>query len=194
VRRGIQAAREAGFAGSKLNTVAIRGFNDDELGPIARFAWDQGMHPRFIEVMPMAGGELFVPGDLLPAHEIRDRVARDLGASLVADGGEGVRGLGPASYWRVVGGPYAGRRLGTIGALTENFCRDCNRLRISATGQIHGCLARDQAADLRDALRGGGPGAVERVVRRVLADKQDGHAFERDGSGGPQKAMISIGG
>jgi len=105
-----------------------------------------------------------------------------------------VRGYGPATYWRVSEGPWTGRRLGTIAAMTENFCSECNRLRISATGQIHACLARDEAADLRGALRSGERERVEAVVRHVLAHKQDGHAFELDGSGGPRKAMIMIGG
>lgn len=196
VHAGIEAARAAGFANIKLNTVAVRGFNDDELADLTRFAWDRGLHPRFIEVMPMSEGELFMPGELMSAVEIRDRVASDLGLDLEADAGEGVRGFGPATYWRVLSGPNAGRRLGTIAAMTENFCGDCNRLRISATGQIHACLARDESADLRAALRSGeaAHARVEAVVRHVLANKKDGHAFELDGSGGPRKAMVMIGG
>ncbi|MBV1861323.1 MAG: hypothetical protein KUG77_23090, partial [Nannocystaceae bacterium] len=70
----------------------------------------------------------------------------------------------------------------------------CNRLRVSATGQLHGCLARDETGDLRAALRGGRVGDVERVVQRVLVTKRDAHAFGLDGRGGPRKAMMSIGG
>jgi cyclic pyranopterin phosphate synthase len=194
VLRGIDAAREAGVARLKLNTVAIRGFNDDELAEIARYAWERDAHPRFIEVMPMASGELFMPGELLSAEEIRDRVATDLDAAVHPDAGKGVRGYGPASYWRVASGQWRGRRLGTIGAMTENFCADCNRLRISATGQMQACLARDDAADLRAALRSEESGALESVVRSVLAEKKDQHDFSLDGTGGPRKAMISIGG
>jgi cyclic pyranopterin phosphate synthase len=191
---GVDAALAAGFENIKLNTVAIRGFNDDELAAISRFAWDRGLHPRFIELMPMAQGELFVPGELIGAHEVRERIAVELGLELEPDDGAGVRGHGPATYWRVGKGAFAGRRLGTIAAMTENFCADCNRLRISATGQIHACLARDESADLRAALRSSESGRVETVVRHVLANKKDGHAFELDGSGGPRKAMIMIGG
>lgn len=191
---GLEAARAAGLASLKINTVAIRGFNDDELADLARFAWDRSMTPRFIEVMPMAGGELFVPGALMSAAEVRDAIADRLGSALVPDDGAGVRGAGPASYVRVVDGPYAGARLGTIGAMTENFCATCNRLRLSATGQLHGCLARDDAGDLRGALRTGGPAAVEQVVARVLGTKLEGHGFHLDGTGGPNKTMLSIGG
>jgi cyclic pyranopterin phosphate synthase len=192
---GIAAARSAGFTRLKLNTVAVQGFNDDELADLCRFAWSNDATPRFIELMPMAGGRLFVPGELMPAAQIRGRIAEGIGAALVADDGEGVRGHGPASYFRVVDGPHAGRRIGTIAALTENFCASCNRLRVSATGQLHACLARDDAGDLRAALRApDAPERLERALRHALANKRDGHAFELDGRGGPDKAMISIGG
>jgi cyclic pyranopterin phosphate synthase len=194
VLNGIEAATAAGFSPLKINTVAIRGFNDDELGDIACFAWHHGAVPRFIELMPMAGGELFVPGELMPAAQVRDAVAEAIGAPLLADDGAGVRGAGPATYWRVASGPHRGRRLGTIAAMTENFCPSCNRLRLSATGQLHACLARDETGDLRAAVRSGDPTVLEDVVRAVLGTKRDGHGFKMDGTGGPQKAMISIGG
>ena len=194
VLAGLAAASAAGFTGIKLNTVAVRGFNDDEIGPLALWAWARGHVPRFIEVMPMSAGRLFVPGELMPAAEIRAHIAAAAGAALVPDAGEGVRGLGPATYWRVTAGPHAGRRVGVIAALTENFCATCNRLRVSATGQLHNCLARDDTGDLRSALRPLDPGALASRVRAVLGHKQPGHEFDRDGHGGPNKAMISIGG
>lgn len=191
---GIEAAAAAGLGPVKLNTVALRGFNDDELADIARFAWAGGHVPRFIELMPMSSGELYAPGDLLPAAEIRDRIARDVGGRAVPDDGVGVRGAGPATYHRIEGGRHDGRRFGTIAAMTENFCASCNRLRVSASGQLHACLARDESGDLRAALRSGDDGALERAVRTVMGNKQDRHAFEVDGTGGPTKAMVSIGG
>jgi cyclic pyranopterin phosphate synthase len=194
VLAGLDAAAAAGLRPLKLNTVAVAGFNDDELPAIARFAWERGIVPRFIEVMPMAGGELFVPGELMPAAEVRARVAEGLGLRLEPDDGAGVRGAGPATYWRAVGGPFDGRRLGVIAAMTENFCETCNRLRISATGQLHACLARDDTGDLRSALRSHDPDRLEAVVRAALGTKRDGHGFNLDGSGGPTKAMVSIGG
>lgn len=194
VLAGIEAAAAAGLSPLKLNTVAVAGFNDDELPVLVRFAWERDIVPRFIEVMPMAGGDLYVPGQLMPAAEIRARVAEALGLRLEPDDGHGVRGAGPATYWRAVGGPFDGRRLGTIAAMTENFCETCNRLRISATGQLHACLARDDTGDLRSALRSQDPDRLEAVVRAALGTKRDGHGFNRDGSGGPAKAMVSIGG
>ncbi len=195
---GIEAARAAGLEPIKLNTVAIRGFNDDELGELCRFAWDRDLTPRFIELMPMAEGRLFVPGELMPAAELRASIAADLGAELepVRDMrvGQGIRGYGPATYWRVSDGRYAGRRLGTIAAITENFCDSCNRLRVAANGQLQACLARDDAGELRAALRRGDVAAVEAVVRDVLGAKRERHGFDDQGGGGPAKAMISIGG
>ena len=194
VLAGIDAARQAGFSPIKLNTVAIRSFNDDELADLCRFAWARRLVPRFIEPMPMFGGALYVPGSLISGSEVRQRIAAELGAKLVSDAAEDVRGLGPASYWRVVGGSHAGERLGTIAPMTENFCASCNRLRISATGQLHACLAYDDAGDLRAALRSTDPTRLESVVRTILAGKREGHAFVGDGHGGPLKAMVSIGG
>lgn len=194
VLAGLTAAQQAGFSRIGINTVAIAGFNDGELPELASFAWDRGFVPRFIEVMPMAGGELFVPGELMRAAQVRRSIGEACGGAVVGDDGEGVRGSGPASYWRIEGGPRHGRRFGTIAAMTENFCSSCNRLRVSATGQLHGCLARDETGDLRAALRAPAPGRLEAVVRDVLGTKRDGHGFDLDGTGGPTKAMISIGG
>ncbi|PRQ04937.1 GTP 3',8-cyclase MoaA [Enhygromyxa salina] len=193
---GFAAAHAVGLP-LKLNTVAVRGFNDDELGALCRFAWQHDATPRFIELMPMAGGRLFVPGELMPAAEIRERVGAELGAVVeLADQPQGP--FGPAQYYVLRGGAHDGRRFGTIAAMTENFCGSCNRLRVSATGQLHACLARDDAGDLRGALRSAqgeaGAAALERVVRTALGHKRDAHGFEQTGEGGPRKAMISIGG
>jgi cyclic pyranopterin phosphate synthase len=193
---GIDAVRALGLS-LKLNTVAVRGFNDGELASICKFAWERDATPRFIEVMPMAGGRLFVPGELMPAAEIRARVGAELGATTVEHierAGRARGPVGPAEYFVVHGGAHDGRRFGTIAAMTENFCGTCNRLRVSATGQLHACLARDDSGDVRAALRSGDPGRLEQVVRSALGLKRDTHGFELGGGGGPNKAMISIGG
>lgn len=197
VLAGIEAASAAGFRGIKINTVTVRGFNSDELGELALWAWEHGHVPRFIELMPMSGGRLFVPGELLAAQEIRAAIAEAAGGPLVADSGAGVSGLGPATYWRVAGGPHAGQKLGVIAPMTENFCAGCNRLRISASGRLHNCLARDDTGDLRSVLRRPGPAdpdELETRVRLLLGHKQIGHGFTLDGRGGPEKPMIGIGG
>jgi cyclic pyranopterin phosphate synthase len=189
---GIDTAVCAGLHPVKLNTVALRGFNDDELAALAEFAWSRGCVPRFIELMPMAEGELYVPGGLMPAAEIRARIASELDATIASDAGAGIRG--PATYWRVLDGPHAGRRFGTIAAVSDCFCATCNRLRASATGQLHACLARDEHWDLRAAVRSGDAARFEATVRRVVHHKPVSHGFALDGSGGPTKAMVTIGG
>jgi cyclic pyranopterin phosphate synthase len=192
VLAGIEAARAAGIAPIKLNVVALRGFNDDELGAICVHAWERGLTPRFIEWMPMSSGELYAPGSMLPAAEIRARVEAHLGEPLVPDVAPGgaSASLGPSRYWRSSRGV-----LGIISAMSEHFCDTCNRVRLSAVGELHTCLAHDDAVDLRTILRGGGvDGDVERAVRDALGVKRVGHEFTRDGGGGPRKSMVSIGG
>jgi len=78
--------------------------------------------------------------------------------------------------------------------MTEHFCDTCNRLRLSATGALHACLAHDDAVDLRAPLRAGGATAVASAIRAALAKKRDGHTFQLVGLGGPRKAMVQIGG
>jgi cyclic pyranopterin phosphate synthase len=194
VLSGIEAARAAGFTRIKLNTVAVKGFNDVEVGALCHYAWSRRLVPRFIEQMPMAGGQLYVPGALLSAAEIRALVERaHPGARLVPDGE--ARGAGPARYWRLQGpGAPADAVVGIISPMTEHFCDTCNRVRLSAAGALHTCLAYDDAIDLREVLRQAGPDAVVATIREAVQGKRDGHVFDVIGIGGPRKAMIQIGG
>jgi cyclic pyranopterin phosphate synthase len=198
VLAGVDAACAAGFAVIKTNTVAIKGFNDGEVAALCAYAWSRGVVPRFIEQMPMAGGEMFVPGELLSAQEIRDLVqSATPGTALVAEGGGAARGAGPARYWRLDDdglGAGAPRRFGIISAMTEHFCDTCNRVRVSASGALHACLGYDDAVDLRAVLRSDGEAAVVAAIRRAVSGKRSAHSFGLLGIGGPRKSMISIGG
>jgi len=198
VLAGIEAARTAGFASIKINTVSVKGFNDAETGALCRWSWSRGLVPRFIEQMPMASGELYVPGELMSAAEIRSAVAADHpGSTVVADDGGAARGAGPARYFLVTGpaqSAEAARRFGIISPMTEHFCTTCNRLRLSTAGALHACLAHDDAVDLRGPLHAGGPEAVARAIRAALGRKRPGHTFQLIGLGGPRKAMVQIGG
>jgi cyclic pyranopterin phosphate synthase len=195
VLEGLAAARAAGFAGIKLNAVAVRGFNDDEVPAICSYAWERGMIPRFIEQMPMADGALFVPGLFMSAREIRDAIARaHPAARLVPEAPSRAAGAGPARYLRVEGLAGGVKRFGIISAMTEHFCDTCNRLRLSASGALHTCLGYDDATDLRSRLRSGGEEAVVDAIRAAVGAKRDGHAFGLIGIGGPKKAMVQIGG
>jgi cyclic pyranopterin phosphate synthase len=186
---GIEAARAAGIRVIKLNVVALRGFNEHELGALCDYAWARGITPRFIEWMPMSSGELYAPGALLPAADIRARVTAHVGETLVPDVAPGAH-VGPSRYWRTSRGV-----IGIISAMSEHFCDTCNRVRLSAVGALHACLAHDDAVDLRTILRSGGADTdVERAIRAALGVKRPGHEFTIGGAGGPSKAMVSIGG
>lgn len=197
VLAGLSAARNAGFAQIKLNAVAIKGFNDDEVASLCAFAWEQGFVPRFIEQMPMGEGALYVPGALMSAAEIRHALlAAHPGASLIADEAHDVRGGGPARYLRLEADDWAGppRRVGIISPITEHFCDTCNRVRLSSAGTLATCLAHDGGADLREPLRRGGPDAVAAAIRQAVAVKPPSHLFQVGGTGGPRKLMVHIGG
>jgi cyclic pyranopterin phosphate synthase len=185
---GIDAARAAGLK-VKLNAVALRGVNDDEVAAICAWAWARGITPRFIEHMPMSDGAVYAAGAHLPAAAIRAAVEAAFGGPLVAR--EGAPTEGPA---RVLALPD-GRALGIISAMSEHFCATCNRLRLTSTGELHTCLGHDDATDLRTLLRGGAPDADLRdAIVRAVAGKREGHTFRLDGAGGPRKHMIAIGG
>lgn len=203
VLAGLDAARAAGFAHTKLNTVAMRGFNDDEVAALCSYAWEHGFTPRFIELMPMSEGALFYPGTFLPAGELRQLLQAAFGPALdeaQAGGDAPLPGVGPARYLRH---RFQGthHRVGLISAVTEPFCDRCNRVRLSATGQLHSCLASDESVDLRQVLREA-PAAERRAalqqrVREALHGKVRGHRFDpsgQSGCGGPRKHMVSIGG
>lgn len=190
VMDGVAASAAAGLR-VKLNAVALRGANDDELVALCRYAWSVGAVPRFIEHMPMSGGALYAAEAELSAAQIRRVLEAELGP-LVPSQPAG-RDAGPARYWSVAGEP--GREVGIISAMTEHFCDDCNRLRLTAVGALHACLGHDDAVSLRDVLRGGG--SDEELVAAIASSvtgKREGHEFERTGGGAPQKHMIGIGG
>lgn len=191
---GIDAARAAGFVGTKINTVVLGGVNDEDIAPLCRYAWERELVPRFIELMPMSDGALFAPGEFYPVARMRERATAAFGP-LAADDAADVPGVGPARYERVATGPFAGRRVGFIAAVSEPFCETCNRVRLSAVGQLQTCLGLDDATDLRGPLRAGCSDLdlLERV-RAAVGAKRSGHAFTACGTGAPRKHMVAIGG
>ena len=193
VIRGIDACLEAGMRVS-TNTVALRGVNDGEVVALCEFAWDRGILPRFIEHMPMSSGDAYEAGEQFSASEIRDALVQHYGEELVAEGSDG--GKGPARYWRAPSAGAGDRRVGIISAMSEHFCSTCNRLRLSATGNLHTCLAHDDALDLKSILRGVSASneVIAHAIEGALSQKKPGHEFDPSGSGGPAKHMISIGG
>ncbi|MEJ7598624.1 MAG: GTP 3',8-cyclase MoaA [Kofleriaceae bacterium] len=188
---GIDAAIAAGLR-VQTNAVALQDENADELVALCEFAWARGAVPRFIEHMPMSGGQLYATEAELSAAQIRQAIEAVLGP--LRPSRPSRPDAGPARYWEV--GSSSGRHeLGIISAMTEHFCDDCNRLRLTATGALHACLGHDDATDLRGLLRGGASDDdVVRAIAGAVTGKRAGHVFDRTGTGGPQKHMIGIGG
>lgn len=187
---GIDAAIAAGLE-VKLNAVALAGENDGELAALCAFAWERGVTLRFIEHMPLSSGALFQPDRELSAAAIRAALTAAFGPLAPADRDRRV--VGPSRYWALAADPR--REVGIISAMTEHFCDDCNRVRLTADGALHACLGHDDAISLRDLLRqGGSDDELRRAIGFALAGKRPGHEFQRTGAGAPGKHMIAIGG
>jgi len=191
VLAGIAAARAAGMA-VKLNAVALRGHARVDVGELCDYAWDNGLLLRFIEHMPMSDGALYRSLNHIGAAELRSCIESHAGTSLVAVDATDGR-LGPSRYWHLQGQPE--RRVGIISAMTEHFCATCNRVRLSAVGDLHTCLGYDDATDLRGLIRGGGnDDELRSVILNAVEGKRVGHEFLSTGGGAPKKHMVSIGG
>lgn len=168
---GIDAAAGR-FRSLKLNTVVMRGVNEDECGPLVRHAWARGALPRFIEQMPFSGGEV------VPLTEVRHRLEAD-GFTLTPNPW---RGWGPARH--LDGRDRDGHEglIGLIGAMTENFCEDCNRARVAADGGFQACLGGHDRVPLRELMRAGAPDeALAEAVRGGLWRKAPRHHMEEAG-------------
>jgi cyclic pyranopterin phosphate synthase len=174
VLAGIHASIDAGLE-VKLNTVPLGGVNEDELAAIVDWAWDLGVTPRFIELMPL--GE----GAALPTERFvgADRTLSLLGDRIVQGERCGVPGHGPARYLEA--GDGTGRRVGFITALSDEFCATCNRVRVTARGDIRACLASRRAISLRDLMRDGAADtALAWGIHWAIIGKADGHHFLDD--------------
>ena len=175
VFEGIAAARAAGLA-VKLNTVALKGVNEAEIPELMRWAHRQGMELTLIEVMPLGA----VDGDridhYLPLSTVRAALDADYTLSPSAH-----RSGGPARYVDVA---ETGGRLGFITPLTNNFCADCNRVRVTATGQLYACLGGTEQTDLRAALRSADPEMqMSAALDQAMRTKPERHHFAIDAPG-----------
>lgn len=172
VLRGIAAARRAGLR-VKINAVALKGVNEDEIAPMLEWAHGKGMDMTLIEVMPM--GEI-EPGRLdqyLPLSVVRERLAERFTLRDLAE-----RTGGPARYVRV---EETGGKLGFITPLTHNFCESCNRVRLTCTGRLYMCLGQEDAADLRTPLRASESDTrLMAAIDDAIGRKPRGHDFVID--------------
>ncbi len=168
---GIAAAREAGMA-IKINAVALKGFNEDELYTLADWCARDGHDLTFIEVMPM--GDLGEPQRLDQYWSLKDLRARLADRFTLIDLPD--RTGGPARYVRLA---ETGQRIGFITPLTHNFCESCNRVRLTCTGELYMCLGQEDMADLRAPLRASPDDALlTQSIRAAIARKPKGHDFD----------------
>jgi GTP 3',8-cyclase len=163
---GIAAAKAAGLS-VKINMVALKGLNDDEIEAMARWCGAEGHQLTLIETMPLGTVEDDRTDHYLPL----DAVKRELEQRLTLTPSLGRTG-GPARYYDVA---ELGLRLGLITPLTGNFCGGCNRVRVTATGTVYGCLGQDQKIELRDLLRAGRP--LDAALDALMQAKPEGHDF-----------------
>jgi cyclic pyranopterin phosphate synthase len=168
---GIRAAQSAGMK-VKINAVALKGFNEDELFSMVEWCGQEGHDLTFIEVMPMGDmGEVQRLDQYWPLADLRARLATRFTLTDLAD-----RTGGPARYVRL---NETGQRVGFITPLTHNFCESCNRVRLTCTGELYMCLGQEDMADLRAPLRASPDDAlVGAAIHAAIARKPKGHDFD----------------
>ncbi len=184
VLEGIDATREAGFHPVKINTVVMRGINDDEVLDFAKMTCDDGWHVRFIELMPFKGVAEFVP-----SFELLQRI-NPLGK---LESCTPLTGNGPAAYYRLAG---AKGTIGLISPLTEpTFCSRCNRMRLTPDGKLRPCLLGEDEIDLKSPLRNNAPmGKLKHLLLQAVASKPKHHPLTGDNFRLVKRKMSQIGG
>jgi cyclic pyranopterin phosphate synthase len=186
---GLAAAVSAGLAPVKVNAVLMRGVNDDEATALLRFCLERGYQLRFIEQMPLDAQHGWRRSEMVTADEIFDALTKDF--TLTPDDPRD-RGSAPAETFLVDGGP---QRVGVIGSVTRPFCAACNRVRLTADGQIRNCLFAREESDLRGPMRSGA--SDEELAtrwRRAVAAKRAGHGIDDPAFLQPDRPMSAIGG
>jgi len=185
---GIRTAERMGFNPIKINVVAMRGVNDDEILDFARLTLENPYHVRFIEFMPVGSGNGWNRERFISIEDIRRRIESLGPLQRVLNNDLD----GPAQRYRIQG---AAGEIGLIGALSHHFCDRCNRLRLTADGHLRGCLFSDRETDIRSALRAGRPDShLLELIREAIRSKPKDHGVLQ---GEPRKcvrSMSSIGG
>lgn len=188
VVEGLSAAKAAGFDRIKLNAVAIRGFTEPDVVPLARYCREHGFELRFIEYMPI-GAEPWEREKLLPARDILDQLEDEFGPLVTPRDHDP---HAPALEFEYGDG---GGRVGIIASVTRPFCGQCNRLRITADGKLRNCLFALDETDIRPFLRPApDESALAATIRRVVWDKWEGHEINSARFVKPARTMHAIGG
>jgi len=185
---GLEAAKAAGLGPIKLNAVLLRGVNDDQAAELLRWSIAHGYELRFIEQMPLDAQHGWSRAAMVTADEIHDALSAEF--TLTPHGAP--RGSAPAELFEVDGGPAT---VGIIASVTRPFCGDCDRVRLTADGQVRNCLFAREESDLRTALRSGASDQeiAERWVVAMLG-KRAGHGIDDVTFLQPDRPMSAIGG
>jgi GTP 3',8-cyclase len=189
VLAGLAAAAATELSPVKVNAVLMRGLNDDEAVPLLRFCLEHSYQLRFIEQMPLDAQHGWRRDNMVTATEILDALSAEF--SLTPDDST-VRGSAPAETFLVDGGPA---RVGVIGSVTRPFCGACDRVRLTADGQIRNCLFARDESNLRDPMRAGASDEeLAALWRQAVAGKLPGHGINEPGFLQPARPMSAIGG
>ena len=189
VLAGLAAAAATGLAPVKVNSVLMRGTNEDDAVPLARFCLERGYQLRFIEQMPLDAQHGWRRDDMVTADEIMASLSAEF--TLKPDDSAD-RGSAPAEAFLVDGGPAT---VGIIASVTRPFCGSCDRVRLTADGQVRNCLFAREESDLRGLLRAGGSDAdLAHSWQRAVAGKLPGHGINDPGFLQPARPMSAIGG
>ncbi len=184
---GLAAARAAGLSPIKINSVVMRGVNDDEVADLVSFAIEHGYQMRFIEQMPLDPGHTWDRREMVTGAEILAALRARFDLTPLPG-----RGAAPAELWLVDGGPAT---VGVIASVTAPFCGSCDRVRLTADGQLRSCLFAREESDLRTPLREGADDAVlAAIYRACLAGKRAGHGIDDPTFLQPDRPMSAIGG
>ena len=187
VMDGLRAAEDAGLGPIKLNCVVIRGTNDDEVTDFARFARATGYQVRFIEFMPLDADRHWTRDQVVPSREVLTAIDASFPIEPIGHGPE------PATMYRFADG--APGSIGVIPSVTEPFCANCNRIRITADGQLRNCLFALEETDLRALVRAGArDDEIARAIKANVAGKWAGHHINDADFVRPARSMSMIGG
>ncbi|WP_406294961.1 GTP 3',8-cyclase MoaA [Embleya sp. NBC_00888] len=185
---GLRAARAAGLAPVKVNTVPVRGINDDEIVPMLEWAIEHGYRLRFIEQMPLDPQGAWDRDLMVTAAEVLERLAARFTLTAVPRDDASA----PAEEWHVDGGAAT---VGVIASVTRPFCGACDRVRLTSDGQLRTCLFARDESDLRTLLRSGADDAeIASAWRIALFGKGPGHGIDTPGFLAPDRPMSAIGG
>ncbi len=188
VVRGLVAAADAGLAPVKINAVLLRGHNDDQAPELLRWCLEHGYDLRFIEQMPLDAQHGWSRAEMITAEEILASLSAEFDLSPHPD----ERGSAPAELFLVDGGPAT---VGVIASVTRPFCGDCDRVRLTADGQVRNCLFAREESDLRTALRlGASDEEIADRWRVAMWSKRPGHGIDDESFLQPARPMSAIGG